>query len=260
MPTTTVHTKVPQSELPAKFEQICSCGYEFICYGNTMSYQTTEERIDHLDAALGKFITESLWLNQQAEKRLAALQSEMRAFKDEMRAFKTEMLEFKDEMRAFKDESVRDRQEIRRQMGDLSKKLGTIVEDILSPNLWRLARQYFGFEGRDLFTRFRRRQGADSIECDALLVGEHHLLWAEARSTPRFEQVAEFINLWPKFEVFFPEYNHLKKFYLLGSWSIPENVVAELTKHGIYALQMGEETMELVNIDEITNKIYPTIN
>jgi hypothetical protein len=34
---------------------------------------------------------------------------------------------------------------------------------------------------------------------------------------------------------------------VLGSWSIPEEVIQRLTSLGIYALRMGEDTMELAN-------------
>jgi len=38
---------------------------------------------------------------------------------------------------------------------------------------------------------------------------------------------------------------------VFGSWSIPEQVIVRLTGLGIYAMQMGEETMELVNAAEL---------
>lgn len=38
---------------------------------------------------------------------------------------------------------------------------------------------------------------------------------------------------------------------IFGSWSIPDEVVARLTQLGIYAMQMGEDTMELVNAAEL---------
>jgi RecB family endonuclease NucS len=50
-----------------------------------------------------------------------------------------------------------------------------------------------------------------------------------------------------RFLEYFPELQGRRVVGILGSWSIPEALVQQLTGAGIYALQMGEETMELSN-------------
>ncbi|NMD20837.1 MAG: hypothetical protein GYA76_11350, partial [Verrucomicrobia bacterium] len=44
-----------------------------------------------------------------------------------------------------------------------------------------------------------------------------------------------------------PEYKGRRLICVFGSWAIPDPVVERLTARGIYALRMGEETMELAN-------------
>lgn len=72
---------------------------------------TVEERLDTLEAILGRYIVHTdTSLNrltrglEEFKDEMKAFKSEMLEFKDEMKAFKDEMLEFKDEMKAFKDE------------------------------------------------------------------------------------------------------------------------------------------------------------
>jgi len=62
-----------------------------------------------------------------------------------------EMREFKEEMREFKDETVRDRKLMNKQWGDLANRLGTMVEDIVAPNLPRAASELLGCEHPSLF-------------------------------------------------------------------------------------------------------------
>jgi len=82
---------------------------------------------------------------------MLAFKVEMKDFKDEMLAFKVEMKDFKEEMLDFKNESLRyreeaerDRKSMYRQWGELANRLGTLVEDIVAPNLPRVARDLLG--------------------------------------------------------------------------------------------------------------------
>ena len=188
---------------------------------------------------------------REAEERMARFEREMLEFKNEMRVFKDEMREFKDEMRVFKDEMRASKRAIDKQWGDLANKMGTIVEDILAPNLRRLARDHFRFDPILAFmTRCTRRQPARpelESEFDAVIVGPDAVILGEAKSTPTLSAAEEFAGKVATFFDFFPEYQGRRLLPVLGSWAIPEAVVARLTQHRIYAMQMGEDTMELVN-------------
>jgi len=200
---------------------------------------------------------------------VSAFQDEMRAFKDEMRvfkdgvsvfqdemrAFKDEMRAFKDEMRAFKDEMRADRKDLNKKWGDLANKMGTIIEDILAPNLRRLAIEHFGFgEILDFVIRRQRaRPGNPSIkgEFDTIVVGPEAVILGEAKSSPVIEHAEAFAEKGRQFIEFFPEYSGRRLILVFGSWSIPEDVLSRLTALGIYGMQMGEETMVLANAKEL---------
>jgi hypothetical protein len=222
-----------------------------------MGFATTEDRVDRLETMFGQFLTQMALSDLRAEERskaadarMSRLEGEMRVFKDEMGAFKDEMRVFKDEMRVFKDEMRASRRELDKKWGDLANKLGTIIEDIVAPNLRRLAVEHFGFATiEDFMIRRSRRQGGRQTEFDALVVGSSAVILGEAKSNPTLASAAELAAKMALFFDFFPEYRGRRLITVLGSWSIADNVVERLTALGIYAMRMGEDTMELANAD-----------
>jgi len=199
-----------------------------------MAFVTTEERVDRLEAVFGQFMTEMAVLNRKADERNKAAEERMARFEADSRAFK-------DEMRASKREQ-------NKQWGDLANKLGTIMEDIVAPNLRRLAVEHFGFPVlEDSMLRRSRRHGGRMTEFDALVVGPTAVILGEAKSSPSVKFAEEFAAKAGLFFDYFPEYQGRRLIPILGSWSIADEVVERLTALGIYALRMGEDTMELAN-------------
>jgi hypothetical protein len=230
-----------------------------------MAYVTIEDRVDRLEALFGQFLTEMALLGHQAqerdkaaeernrlaEERNAAAEERNRLAEERMARFEQEMLEFKDEMREFKEESRQARRAMNKQWGDLANKMGTIVEDILAPNLRRLAREHFRFGSIQAFMLrcTRCRTGSPEIEgeFDTLVVGEQAVILGEAKSTPSVAYADEFAAKVAEFFDYFPEYRGRQLIAVFGSWAIPDRIVECLTHHGIYAMRMGEDTMELAN-------------
>jgi len=167
-----------------------------------------------------------------------------------------EMQEFKDEMREFKEESRADRKQMNKQWGELAHKMGTIVEDIVAPNIPRIAREYFGFgEIEDFMVRRQVRNKKDRAkrrEFDVIAVGENQVIINETKSTPRIDYIDQFIELLPQIEDYFPEYAGKKIIPIFASLYIGEDVVNYLTRNRIYAMGMGEETMELINFQKVS--------
>jgi hypothetical protein len=213
-----------------------------------MAFVTTEERVDRLDAAIGHFITEMAVLNrkaeerhQEAEERNRAAEERNRAAEERNRAAEERMTRFEAEMRASK-------REMDKKWGDLANKMGTILEDIVAPNLRGLAIEHFAFPAIDDFMirRSRRLDGRET-EFDAVLVGPDAVILGEAKSKPTLESADEFALKAGRFFDFFPEYRGRVLIRVLGSWAIPDPVLDRLTALGIYGLRMGEDTMELAN-------------
>jgi predicted RNase H-like nuclease (RuvC/YqgF family) len=195
---------------------------------------------------------------------------EMKAFKDEMKEFKEEMKVFKDEMREFKIETRRETEaliqsmaDFRREMaderkkmnkawGDLANKLGTIIEDIVAPNIEWLARERFECVPLEAFLVRALKRGSDGVmrEFDVVAVGGGRVLLAESKSTLTSEAVAEFVEKRRTFFDHFPDYQGRELISIKATWRVEEPGRLALNANRIYGLEMGEETMRLVNDGE----------
>jgi cytidylate kinase len=94
------------------------------------------------DERLTRFVADSQELTRLAEERMVRFENEMREFKNEMRQSK---------------------RELDKKWGDLANKMGTIIEDILAPNLRRLAREHFHFDSILDFMMRRSRRRPDNV-------------------------------------------------------------------------------------------------
>jgi hypothetical protein len=203
-------------------------------------------------------------IGDRMEADTAKLKAEMLEFKNEMSEFKNEMLDFKNEMLDFKNEMLDFKNEMRtstkdlnKKMGDLSKKLGTFAEDFAAPNLPRIAKEYF-HEPHVInhfvrWTRFNSTDRSETFEADAVTETENLVFFLETKFSPRNDDIKTMPERIKSFREWFPEFNKKKLITIFASWSISENHLRMLTKMGIYAMVMGENTMELSNFDAIQN-------
>ncbi len=182
---------------------------------------------------------------------------EMKDFKDEMKDFKDEMKGFKDEMKGFKDESRAEQKAMNKRWGELANKLGTVVEDIVAPNIRRIAREYFDCPELDFFAvRVDKRKPGDPTakrEFDVVAVGGDLVFLNETKSTVRESYVREFIEFVDNkaFFDYFPEYAGKGLIPLFASLSVPDDKVKILSKAGIYVMTMTDTTMDLVNYGDV---------
>jgi len=199
-----------------------------------MSCVTIEDRVDRLDALFGQFLSEIAVINLHAEERSRLAEERMARFEQEMRASK---------------------RELHKKWGDLANKMGTILENIVAPILQRLAGDYFRLNPvlNFMIRRVRRRLDCLTVETefDVLLVGAEAVIVGEAKSTPSIESADAFADKVRAFFDFFPEYRGRRLIPVFGSWAIAEPVIGRLTQQGIYALRMGEDTMELANAAQL---------
>jgi len=228
-----------------------------------------EERVYRLEVVLEEFIKNVEIAQMRTEAEIRVLKEEMRVFKDEMRNFKDEMKDFKDEMknfkdemrdfkdemRAFKEESRRERAEMNKKWGEITNKLGTFAEDMVAPNIKGIAKKYFGCEDLDFFgVRIKKRHSTDKSkrrEFDCIAVCEDIVILNETKATPRIEYINDFVNVLKEFYDYFPEYRDKKLIPIFASMYLGGDMVNYLTKNGIYAMAIKEDTMDLLNYDDI---------
>ncbi len=195
---------------------------------------------------------------------MKAFKDEMLDFKDEMKGFKDEMRDFKDEMKGFEqktqqfiDETREDRKRMNKQWGDLANRLGTIVEDIVAPNIEGIAQRYFNCTELDsLMVRYRKRHPQDRNqrrEFDVIALWGNLVLLNETKSTARMDYVQAFIEFLRSetFFEYFPEYRGKTLIPVFSSLYLPDDVVDVLTQAGVYAMAMSDDSMDLLNFDRI---------
>jgi hypothetical protein len=199
------------------------------------------ERIDRLEAVLDQFMARTGEILARMDAR-AARQEE---WSRKMDARAAEREEWSRKMIG----------DMNRKWGEVANRMGTLVEDIVAPNLPRIAREHFGCdEIADFMVRRRKRHPAirgQRREFDVICVGERVVLWNETKATARPEYVDDFAQALPEFFAYFPEYQGRTLIPIFASLYLPEDIVRHLTRKGIYALAMGEETMQLLNLDEL---------
>ncbi len=182
---------------------------------------------------MARFEAEMAALNKAAEERITRFEAEMR-------------------------QSKRD---LDKKWGDLSNKMGTIVEDILAPNLPRLAKEHFAFSSVDaVYVRANRRHPKEHdtwAEFDVIVAGPEAVLVGEAKSTSSDAFADQFAEKVKTFLGYFPEYEGRKVIPIFGTWSIHPSALKRFTQLGIYAMQMGEDTMELINTETLDSRYLP---
>lgn len=148
------------------------------------------------------------------------------------------------------------RRESNQKWGELANRLGTVAEDIVAPNLPRIAREQFGCPGEpdDFMVRRWVRHQIDNSkrrDFDVIAVYSDKVLINETKATVRLNYIDNFIEVLADIHGYFPEYRGKTIIPIFAGLSIPENLVRYLTKHKIYALGMGEETMKLLNFESL---------
>jgi hypothetical protein len=141
--------------------------------------------------------------------------------------------------------------------GDLARTLGRIAEDIVAPNIPRLAKHHFGCVKLDDFM-VRRKHWHSTIskqrEFDVIAVCDNKVIINETKSTAKIDYINDFVDMLAEFTGYFPEYEGKTIIPIFASLHLSEEIVKYLSKKNIYAMAMGTETMELLNVNKVSLK------
>ena len=194
-----------------------------------------EERVDRLESVLGQFIVHTDIALKKLEEEITRLG------------------------RQWEEE----RKEMNKRWGDLANKMGTLVEDIVAPNISGIAREYFGCKDLDFFgVRIRKKNTKDASkvrEFDVIAVCDDKVIINETKSNPKIEYINEFINVLKEIYDYFPEYKDKKIIPIFSSLYIPEDLVTYLTKNRIYAMAMKDDTMDLLNFEQVVDDVKKAV-
>ena len=159
-----------------------------------------------------------------------------------------------------REEAARERRDMNKRWGELANKMGTVVEDIVAPSARRLAREVFDCGDLQRFlTRasvIRSDDRSRTREFDALYVGTRAVLLNQTKSSPRAEDARAFVEFLQsgEFARYFPEYAELPIVPAFSSLNIPDDMVTYLTRRGVYALAMGDEALQVLNLEAVRSR------
>src|SRR5437879_2114862 len=74
----------------------------------------------------------------------AKLREQMAKDREESAKLREQMAKDREDSARFHAEIERDRREMNKRWGELANKMGTLVEDMVAPNIPRVAREHFG--------------------------------------------------------------------------------------------------------------------
>ena len=224
-----------------------------------------EERIERLEELVGQTQLMLQGLAMELRRDTKELKKEMKEFKDEIRK---DTKEFKDEIRKdtkdfksytqanieeIKQDSKKTRDEMNKKWGELANKWGTIVEDLVAPNIESIGEKYFNLKNCDtFFTNVKKRKPKEK-EFDVIAVYDTKIILVEVKATPRtsyIENFIEFINN-KEFYTFFPEYKDKAIIPVFASLYIPDTEITHLSRNNILAMALNNYIMDIINSDII---------
>ena len=208
---------------------------------------------------------EEMERRREEDRREAARyweESDRRREEDRQKAAK-EREEDRQKADRYWEESERERREMNKRWGRLANKMGSMVEDLVGPSVRRMAREIFDCGDEVFFAprlvRTRSDDRSRRREFDGLYVGTRGVVLSETNSAPDSRDVRDFVRFFNsgEFFLYFPEYRDLPVVPVFSSLNLPGNLVTMLTRNGVYALAMGDETMQLLNLDEVRGRRAP---
>jgi hypothetical protein len=216
-----------------------------------------EERVNYLDSIMAELARAQVQTEiafKASGVRMDALFRKMEADTARMKKDTAESSSRLDEALLRREAADARMQEDTRRMkqvwGDLANKMGTVAEDVVAPNIPRLALEEFGFsEVEDLMVRARRasRRGEKrQSEWDVVCSGPEKVIVVEVKSTPTRDKIREVPAHLAEFFDFFPEYEGRELIGVFASWAIDPRLLPAISEAGLYGIAMGEDTMDIV--------------
>jgi hypothetical protein len=139
-------------------------------------------------------------------------------------------------------------------MAELSDSMGTLIEDMVAPCGFQIARAIFGTEEAEtcairLKPEHPVRRG-EMMELDLFAVGPTKVLFVEVKRRMDAEKAAQVHEKAASFAEYFPEYAGRQVVCAVASVYLDSSVIAFLNRERIYGIAMGEETMQVANLGQ----------
>ena len=228
----------------------------------------TEERVINLEATLARFIEHTDLIvaaihediaeirasNARTDRQLLEMQQQ--AERDRQRADQDRQRADQDRQQAEKDrqQAEKDRKDFNKRLAEVSDSMGTLIEDMVAPCGFQLARTVFGSEeAQTCAIRVRRKhptRPGEVMELDLLAIGPAKLLVVEVKRRIDAAKVAEYKDKLKRFPEFFPELAGRTLCAAVASVYLESSVIAFLNREKVYGIAMGDEVVQVVNLGQ----------
>jgi hypothetical protein len=235
----------------------------------------TEDRVINLEATLARFIEHTDLIvaaihediseiragHARTDRQLLEMQQQadrerQQAEKDRQQAEKDRQQAEKDRQQAEKDrqQAEKDRKDFNKRLAEISDSMGTLIEDMVAPCGFQLARAVFGSEeAQTCAIRIKRKHPAQPgavMELDLVAIGPSKLLVVEVKRRIDAAKVTEYRDKLKRFPEFFPELAAKTLYAAVASVYLEPSVIAFLNRQHVYGIGMGDEVMEVINLGQ----------
>ena len=147
-----------------------------------------------------------------------------------------------------------ERKDFNKRLAEISDSMGMLIEDMVAPCGFQLAKSIFGAEEAETSTiRFKRKHPAytgEIIEVDLLAIGPTKVLAVEAKRKMDATLAREYLEKLGRLAEFVPELAGKTVYPAVASVYLDPSVVRFLNRAKIYGIAMGDEVMEVVNLGQ----------
>ena len=210
-----------------------------------------EEVLAHYIAVQERTLADIRASNARTDARLLELQEKAERGRQQAEQDRREDAE---RSRQWVEQAEHDRKDFNKRMAEISDSMGRLIEDLVAPCGFQLAKAIFGTEEAEgCAIRIRRKHPAApgrSLEYDLMAVGPTKLLVVEAKWTVAPGKAREFQEQMAQLPEFFPEYAGRLLCPAMASVYLEPSVIAFLNREKIYGIAMGDDTMRVVNLGQ----------
>jgi DNA repair exonuclease SbcCD ATPase subunit len=159
------------------------------------------------------------------------------------------------ELKAFCKKMQQDREKMNKKWGDLCNKWGTILEDMVIPNITTIGEKHFNCKDPIRFIiriTVKNTKTGYPREFDVVSVYDNNkIILNETKAAPKQDYMENFVSLIKdkKFFDYFPEYTGYEIIPIFSTLYFREENLKFLSNNKIYAMGIKEDTMDILNPD-----------
>ncbi len=214
------------------------------------------EKIEQVMAELTDWAKQSKQIHKQTQLELAELAKQSQLKLDEQsQRIKLEL-----------EASAKQIKQTTQQMGELSQRMGTLVEDMVSPDMLRILRQVASIPEevpgivnvrvKEFYPGKVLNGHTQMIEVDAIARCGEYVLVNETKTTFKVKHVDAFLKTLGQLRDYFPALVGQQIFGVISSLRIDPSVVTRASRQGLLVLSLGEGMLELQNEPGFKPKLF----